>query len=140
MPFDQRSLIHWKVLFPQGSVRQNQQNQQKCLNLRSLLSIIFPQGFRISKNIGHLTLGSGGKKTLKRYLKSEQTHRRTDRRTFQFIESIGDALKRPKIYKILIHISTFYNNIIKTKFIHIGGPFPCCRPSARLCTPYVNKS
>ena len=37
--------------------------------------------FRISKNIGHPTLGSGGKKTSKRYLKSEQTDTRTDTRT-----------------------------------------------------------
>ena len=53
--------------------------------MRPLLSIAFPQGFRISKNIGHLTSGSGGKKTLKRYLKSEQTntqtHGQTDRQT-----------------------------------------------------------
>ena len=59
--------------------------KQKCSYLRPFLSITFPQGFRISKNIGHPTLGSGGKKTVKRYLKSEQTHRRThgqtDRRT-----------------------------------------------------------
>ena len=31
----------------------------------------------------------GGKKTFKRYLKSEHTHRRTDRRTNRLIESIG---------------------------------------------------
>ena len=41
----------------------------------------FPQGFRISKNIGHPTLGSGGKKMFKRYLKSEHTQGRTDRQT-----------------------------------------------------------
>ena len=46
--------------------------------MRPLLSITFPQGFRISKNIGHPTSGSGGKKTVKRYLKSEQTHLQTD--------------------------------------------------------------
>ena len=34
----------------------------------------FPKGFPISKNVGHPTSGSGGKKTFKRYLKSEQTH------------------------------------------------------------------
>ena len=55
--------------------------KQKCSYLRPLLSITIPQGFRISKNIGHPTSGSGGKKTVKRYLKSEQPHRRTDRRT-----------------------------------------------------------
>ena len=68
-------------------------SKQKCSNLKPLLSIIFPQGFRISKNVGHLTLGSGGKKTFKRYLKSEQTDRHTDRhtdrRTNRLIESIG---------------------------------------------------
>ena len=42
------------------------------MHLRPLLSITFPQGFRICKNIGHPPLGSGGKKTVKRYLKSEK--------------------------------------------------------------------
>ena len=68
-------------------------SKQKCSNVRPLLSITFPQGFRISKNIGHPTSGSGGKKTVKRYLQSEQTHTQTDgqtdRRTFRLIESIG---------------------------------------------------
>ena len=41
----------------------------------------FPQGFRISKNIGHPTSGSGGKKTFKHYLKSEHTDTRTDGQT-----------------------------------------------------------
>ena len=71
--------------------------KQKCSYLRPFLSITFPQAFRISKNIGHPTSGSGGKKTVKRYLKSEQTDRqtdgqtdgRTDRRIFRLIESIG---------------------------------------------------
>ena len=35
----------------------------KYSNLRPLLSITFPQGFRKSKKFGHLTSGSGGKKT-----------------------------------------------------------------------------
>ena len=68
-------------------------SKQKCSNVRPLLSITFPQEFRISKNIGHPTLGSGGKKTVKRYLKSEHTDRHTDKhthgRTFRLIESIG---------------------------------------------------
>ena len=51
--------------------------------------LLFPQGFRISKNFGHPTSGKGGKKTFKRYLKSEQTDKQTDGRTFQLIESIG---------------------------------------------------
>ena len=39
--------------------------EQKCSNLRPLLSITFPQGFRISKKFGHWTSGSGGKETFK---------------------------------------------------------------------------
>jgi hypothetical protein len=46
-----------------------------------LLSITFPQGFRISENIGHPTSGSGGKNTVKRYLKNEQTDIHTDKQT-----------------------------------------------------------
>ena len=61
----------------------------KCSNLRPLSYITFTQGIWIFKNIGHPTTGSGGKKTFIRYLKSEHTHRRTDRRTFRPIESIG---------------------------------------------------
>ena len=51
----------------EGGPRQNQQkklffarrfqttSRQKCSNVRPLLSITFPQGFRISKNIGRLS-------------------------------------------------------------------------------------
>ena len=101
-PFDQRSLIHREAWFPGGpripknpiflkngknlpkrSAAQRFQTtfKQKCSNIRPLLSITFPQGFRISKNIGHPTSGSGGKKTVKRYLKSEQTKTQTDGQT-----------------------------------------------------------
>ena len=86
-PFDQRSLILREAWFPPCFVRQNQQKKQKkiarrfqttfkqkCSNLRPLLSISFPQGFRISKKFGHPTSGSWGKKTFKRYFKSEHTH------------------------------------------------------------------
>ena len=55
--------------------------KQKCSNLRPLFSITFPQGFWISKNIGHTTSGSGGKKTFKQYLKSEHTDGQTDGQT-----------------------------------------------------------
>ena len=92
-PIDQRSLIHREAWFLPCAVRQNQPkknyfyvwrlrttSKQKCSNVRPLLSINFPQGFQISKNIGHQTLGSGGKKMFQRYLKSEQMDRRTDLR------------------------------------------------------------
>ena len=94
MPFDQRSLIHREAWFPSCFVRQTQQKKniifkrqfltifkQNCSNLRPLLFITFLQGLQISKNIGHPTLGSRGKKTFKRYLKSEHTHGQTDGRT-----------------------------------------------------------
>ena len=64
MPFDQMSLIHREAWFPPCFIRQNHQKnklffarqfqttfKQKCSNVRPLLSITFPQGFRISKNI-----------------------------------------------------------------------------------------
>ena len=60
--------------------------KQKCSYLRPLLSITFPQGFRISKNIGHPNSGNGGKKTVKRYLKSEKVRKKT----FFFFSSRGD--------------------------------------------------
>ena len=49
--------------------------------MRPLLFITFPQGFQILKNVGHPTLESGGKKTFKRYLKSEQTDKQTYEQT-----------------------------------------------------------
>ena len=63
LPFDQRSLIHPEAWFPPCFVRQNQKNffffvrqlqttsKHKCSNVRPLLSITFPKGIRISKNI-----------------------------------------------------------------------------------------
>ena len=40
------------------------------------LSITFPQGFRISKNIGHPTSGSGGTKTVKKYRKPKKIEKK----------------------------------------------------------------
>ena len=93
MPFDQRSLIYREAWFPPCFVRQDQQKKlffarrfltifkQKCSNLRPVLYITFPQGFRIFKNIRHPTSVSGGKNMFKRYLKSEHTDKHTDRQT-----------------------------------------------------------
>ena len=54
---------------------------------------LFPKGFKISKIFGHPTLENRGKKTFKRYFKSEQTHRLTNRHTHiwtnRLIESNG---------------------------------------------------
>ena len=49
--------------------------KQKCSYLKPFLSITFPQGFQISKNIGHPTSGSGGKEAVKQYLKNEKSER-----------------------------------------------------------------
>ena len=51
--------------------------------MRPVLSTTFPQGFRISKNIGHPTSGSGAKRRLHGTLKVNtqtdgQTHGHTD--------------------------------------------------------------
>ena len=101
-PFDQRSLIHreaWFIMFCEKKrkkiyiymfceAKSSKKNyffclaildhfKQICSNLRPLFSITFPQGFRISQHIGHPTSESWGKKSLKRYLKSEQTDTHT---------------------------------------------------------------
>ena len=87
------SLIHREAWFPSCFVRQNQKKKEK--NCAAILdhfqtkmfkckttSFHFPpQGFQISKNIGHPTSGSGGKKTVKRNLKSEHTDKHTDTQT-----------------------------------------------------------
>ena len=82
--------------------------QTKSSNLRPLLSITFPQGFRISKNIGHPTSGSAGKKTFKRYLKSEhmdrrtdgQTHGQTDGQTDGYLDLLKASAQRADALKI----------------------------------------
>ena len=77
MPKLARSLIHREAWFSPCFVSTCMQNQhkeklflrgdfrplpnKKCSILRPLLSITFPQGFRISKNLGHPTSGSEGK-------------------------------------------------------------------------------
>ena len=64
--------------------------EQKFSNLRPLLSITFPQGFRISKKFGYWTSGSGGQKSEWESLTERQTNRQqTNIRTFWLIESIG---------------------------------------------------
>ena len=51
--------------------------QTKMFKCETTSFHIFPQGFRISKYIGHPTAGSGDKNTVKWYLRSEQTHTHT---------------------------------------------------------------
>ena len=103
-PFDQRSLIHREAWFPPCFVRQNQQQKKtffcaaildhflmKCSILRPLLSSTFPQGFRISKNFGHPTSGSGDKMRLKIYhaKRDRQTDRQIDIWTSRLLDRIG---------------------------------------------------
>ena len=57
-------------------------SKQKCSNVRPLLSITFPQGFRISKNIGHPTSGSGGTKTVKKDGKPKKTKKSEEKNFF----------------------------------------------------------
>ena len=88
MPFDQRSLIHREAWFPPSFVRQNQQKKKKnsleildhfqTKNIQ-IRGHFFP--FLFPKDSEYQTSGSGGKKTFKRYLKSEHTDGQTDRQT-----------------------------------------------------------
>ena len=95
--------------------------------------LLFPKDSQSLKNIWHPSSGRGGKKTVKRYLKSEQTDtrtdRRTDRQTFRLIESMGpegrcfenhkqtranpgDALQTPSLINWLIHWSFSYISLL----------------------------
>ena len=56
--------------------------KRKCSYLRPLLSITFPQGFRISKHIGHPSSGSGGKKTVKKDQKPKKTEKSEEKNFF----------------------------------------------------------
>ena len=94
-------------------------SKQKCSNLRPLLWITFPQGFRIFKNFGHQISGSGGKKTFQRYLKSEQTNRQPDRHT--------DIWTYRKLWKV----TPEYKLVTKTYI-----PFNLCENSDRIDTSY----
>ena len=53
----------------------------KVVKCETTFFITFPQGFPIFKYFGHTPSGSGGKKTFKRYLKSEHTDKHTHRQT-----------------------------------------------------------
>ena len=93
-PFDQSSLIHRKRGFHHvllGKISKKKllfarrfqtTSKQKCSNVRPFLSITFPKGFRISKNIGHPTSGSGGKKTVKKDRKPKKTEKSKEKNFF----------------------------------------------------------
>ena len=61
-------------------------------NVRPFHSNIFPRGFQITKFFGHPTLGSGDKKTFKRYLKIQQTDKQTDKQTDMQTDTWTDNL------------------------------------------------
>ena len=79
--------------------------KQKCSYLRPLLSSTFPQGFRISKNIRHLTSGSGGKMRLKIY------HAKRDKHTYiqltsRLLDRIGPVGRFDEnVYKLDVKLS-----------------------------------
>ena len=76
----------------------------KFSNLRPLLFATFPQGFQVSKIFGYPTLGSGDKKLFKQYLKSEQTHRQTDRHTHTCMDKLTRHRPRGSMLYIYIYI------------------------------------
>ena len=69
--------------------------EKKFSNLRPLLSITFPQGFRKSKMLGYWTLGSGGKQTNRHTyghlnLQNESAQRADSLKTLKKIPHTGD--------------------------------------------------
>ena len=122
-PFNQWPLIHREAWFPPCFVRQNRQkknffiarrfqtiSKQKCSNVKPFLSITFLQGFRISKNIGHPNSGRGGTKTVKQYLKSEQTHTRTHRQTDGHFDLQKASAQMADTLKKHLKLSCTYTN------------------------------
>ena len=57
--------------------------EQKFSNLIPFLSITFPQGFQKSRNFGHWTTGSGGKKTEWESVTNKQTNTHMDISTYR---------------------------------------------------------
>ena len=90
----------------------------KCSNLRPLCSTTLPQGFGISKDIGHQLQEMG---TLKRYLKSEHTDTHTDTHMDKstYREHRVDALK-----SLLFHFNLFFR-CIHNRLIHMLHTFDC---------------
>ena len=62
--------------------------KQKFSNLRPLLSITFPQGLLKSKKFRHWTLGSGGKKTVKRSDQKRNPEKKLPNTTWHFPSTI----------------------------------------------------
>ena len=86
--------------------------------MRTLISITFPQGFQISKNFGHSTLESGGKKTFKRYLKKwtdKHTNTRTDKwTTYRKHRSRGPMIwkqQQQRSFKLVTYEVTLFRNL-----------------------------
>ena len=83
-----------KLFFTRRFLTTSQQ-MFKCSILRPLLSSTFPQGFRITKNFGHPTLGSGVKIGLKINVwkgdkqTNRQTHRHTHTQIIRLLDRIG---------------------------------------------------
>ena len=72
-----------KTFFLRGDLRSLSNKNVQMLD--HFFALLFPKDSKSLKNIGHPTLGKRGKKTFKRYLKSEQTdgetHGQTDGHT-----------------------------------------------------------
>ena len=80
--------------------------EQKYSNLRPVLSITFPQGCWISKKFGHLTLGSGGKNTIKQSEQMKKISKKLFlmRQFYTICEQKSSNLKPPNI----IHKKNFF--------------------------------
>ena len=72
--------------------------------MKPFISITFPQGFQIWKNIGHPTSGSGGKKRLSG---TSKVYPRTDKH-FNLKKASADALKICFLISNIVYQITFF--------------------------------
>ena len=101
IPFNQSLSLSLRTFFAR---RFQTISKQKFSNVRPLLSITFPQGFRISKYFGHPTSGSGGKIGLKIY-HMKRDIRQTDTRTSRLLDRIGPVGRFDENFNALQPIS-----------------------------------
>ena len=92
--------------------------KQKCSYLRPLLSITFPQEFRISKNIGHSNSGSGGTKTVKKDRKPKKTEK-SEEKNFFFARRFQTIFKQKCSYLRPLLSITFTKDSESLKILDI---------------------
>ena len=103
--------------------------EQKFSNMRPLLSITFPQGFRKSKKFGHWTLGSGGKKKESESVTDKQTDGQTfrhfDKKKFKGQKAIqikyGGKGREGHMYSTILCCKEYFVQISNCFFLYLPG-------------------